>query len=296
MNTYTITGATGNTGKPIAMGLLEKGHKVRIISRSKEKAQELIDKGAELFEGDQSDTSLLKKAFDGADAVYAMIPFYPPAEDYFAFQMNHVNAMAVALKVSGVKYVVSLSSVGAHMKQNAGVVQGVQQMEDKFNDIEGLNVMHLRASYFMENTLGQVGAIKHMGAMASPVKGDLKFPMVATRDIAQKALKHLSELGFTGKNHEYVLGSRDVSYDEVAQIFGKLIGKPDLKYITVSYDDGAAALKQMGFGESAANRMIEFVKSLNEGKVLEETTRTKQNTTPTSIEDFAQVFKAVYHS
>ena len=296
MNTYTITGATGNTGMPIALGLLEKGHKVRIISRNKEKAQDLINKGAELFIGDQSDISLLKKAFEGADAVYAMVPFNPAAEDYFAFQMEHVNAMAVALKETGVKYVVTLSSVGAHMKQNAGVVQGLQQMEDKFNDIDGLNTMHLRASYFMENTLGQVGAIKQMGAMASPVKGDMKFPMVATKDIADKALKHLLALDFNGNNHEYVLGSRDVSYNEVAQMYGNVIGKPDLKYITVSYEDGAAAMQQMGFGESAANRMMEFVKSLNEGKVLEETKRTPENTTPTSIEDFSQVFKQVYNN
>jgi uncharacterized protein YbjT (DUF2867 family) len=294
MKTYTITGATGNTGKPITLGLLAKGHKVRIISRSNEKSKELTDKGAELFEGDQSDISLLKKAFEGVDAVYAMVPFNHNAEDYFAFQMIHVNAMTVALKEAGVKNVVSLSSIGAHLKQKAGVVQGLQQLEDKFNGIDGLNTMHLRASYFMENTLGQAGAIKQMGVMASPVKGDLKLPMVATQDIAGMALSYLLALNFTGKNHEFVLGSRDVTYNEVAEVYGEAIGKPDLQYITVSYEDGAKAMIQMGLSENAANRMMEFVQSLNEGMVLEETDRTPKNTTPTSIEDFAQVFKAVY--
>lgn len=71
---YVIAGATGNTGKPIVLSLLEAGKKVRIISRDAKKAKELIDKGAELFIGDTSDAELLKKAFNGATAVYAMIP------------------------------------------------------------------------------------------------------------------------------------------------------------------------------------------------------------------------------
>jgi uncharacterized protein YbjT (DUF2867 family) len=296
MKTYVITGATGNTGKPIALGLLEKGHKVRIISRGKEKSKELIEKGAELFLGDQSNANLLMQAFEGADAVYAMIPFNPAANDYFAFQMNHVDAITKALKKSIVKYVVTLSSIGAHLKEGAGVVQGLQQLEVNLNAIDGLNTMHLRASYFMENTLGQAGAIKQMGAMASPVKGDLKLPMVATADIADMALEYLLFLDFNGNNYRYVLGSRDVTYNEVASVYGKAIGMPDLQYFYVSYEDGAKAMKQMVMGESVTNRMMEFVKALNEGRVLEDAKRNQGNTTSTSIEDFAEVFKTVFNS
>ncbi|VAV84342.1 hypothetical protein MNBD_BACTEROID02-806, partial [hydrothermal vent metagenome] len=60
---YVITGATGNTGKVIATKLLEAGKKVRIIARNAEKAKELTDKGAELFQGSTNDVGLLKKAF-----------------------------------------------------------------------------------------------------------------------------------------------------------------------------------------------------------------------------------------
>jgi len=296
MNTYTITGATGNTGKPIALGLLDKGHKVRIVSRSREKARELISKGAELFEGDHSDVELLKRAFNGVDAVYAMIPFNPAPDNYLDFQMSYINPMVEAIKVTGVRYVVTLSSVGAHLTTGAGVVEGVAIMEKHLNAIEHLNVMHLRPSYFMENTLAQVGAIKAMGMMASPVKGDLKFPMVATRDIAATGLAQLLSLNFSGKNHHYVLGSRDVSYDEIASIYGETIGKPDLKYLTVSYEDGKNALMQAGFSQNGAERMVEFVKSLNEGRVFEQALRSSDNTTPTSIEEFASVFKMVYNS
>jgi uncharacterized protein YbjT (DUF2867 family) len=90
---YVITGATGNTGKIIASTLLEAGKEVRIIARNTEKAKELTEKGAELFQGSTNDVGFLKKAFAGASTVYAIIPMNMQAADYTAFQMEHVNAI-----------------------------------------------------------------------------------------------------------------------------------------------------------------------------------------------------------
>ena len=101
---YVITGATGNTGKIIVSKLLEAGKKVRIISRNAEKAKELTNKGAELFIGDTGNVELLKKAFNGATAVYAMIPFDAAATDYTASQVRHTVNIAEGMKATGVKY------------------------------------------------------------------------------------------------------------------------------------------------------------------------------------------------
>ena len=294
MKTYVITGATGNTGKPIAKGLLEKGHHVRIISRSAEKADDLVKEGAELIVGDTRDKTLIVQALKGTDAMYAMIPFDMAAGDYLEMQLSHAKAISEAISESKVRNVVFLSSIGAHLTSGAGVVQGLERTEKMLNSIEGINVMHLRASYFMENTLAQIGAVKHMGVMASSLRGDLPLPMVATRDIALMALDHLLNLNFTGINHKYVLGQRDVSYEEVARIFGESIGKPDLRYITVSLQDGEKAMVQMGLGASVSSRLTEMVEAINDGRVLEDAHRNPDNTTSTSIEEFAQIFAYLY--
>jgi uncharacterized protein YbjT (DUF2867 family) len=296
MSTYVITGATGHTGKPIALGLLEKGHTVRVISRSAEKAKELTDKGAILFIGDTTNVEFLKKAFDGAEAAYVMLPFDMATSDYTAMQVTNATAIGEALTGSSVRYAVTLSSVGAHLTEGAGVVQGLERMEKIMNSIPNLNVLHLRATYFMENTLAQVQTIKFMGAMATPVLGDLKVPMVTTGDIAAFALKRLLSLTFTGKSHEYILGQREVTYNEIARVFGEAIGMPDLKYNAVAYEDAKNAMMMMGMGQSVASRLVEFVKAMNEGKVIAETGRTPENTTPTSIEEFAHVFKYVFEN
>lgn len=294
MSTYVVLGATGHTGKPIALGLLEQGHHVRIVSRHSDNAFDLIQKGANHFAGDSMNPAFLVQVFKGAEALYAMIPFDAAAKDYTQMQLKHVNSIAHALKGSTIKYVVTLSSVGAHLRTGTGVVQGLQQMEEIFNTIPGINFLHLRATYFLENGLSMAAMVKQMGIMGSPVQPDLKVPMVATKDVAATALKHLLSLNFSGKSHEYVLGNREYSYADIAQIYGRAIGKPDLKYVQFPYADAKKGMMQMGMGESVVDNLNEFVKSMNEGKILSDAKRTPSNTTPTTAEEFAKIFKSAY--
>lgn len=293
---YVITGATGNTGKIIASTLLEAGKKVRIISRNAEKAKELTDKGAELFLGDTSLFDMLKKAFSGATAVYAMIPLDWQTSNYTEHQLKHAKTIAEALRECKVKYVVTLSSQGAHLESGSGVVLGLHKMEAIFNDIEGLNTLHLRPSYFLENTLGMIGLIKQAGIMGSPIKSDLSIPVIATKDIADYAAKRLLALDFSGHNVQNLLGNRDVTYPEIAKVYGKALGKNDLKYVEFSPDDFKNSLiQQMGVSENVADNLNEFINALNEGKVMAQAKRDAESTTPTTIEAFADTFKQVYN-
>jgi len=109
---YVITGATGNTGNVVARTLLGPGQKVRAIGRSAERLEPLAAEGAEAFVCDVTDATALTKAFSGARAVYAMIPPSMTSQDYRADQDKVTNAIAQAIEQAGVKYAVSLSSVG----------------------------------------------------------------------------------------------------------------------------------------------------------------------------------------
>ncbi|NOX45970.1 MAG: NAD(P)H-binding protein [Chlorobi bacterium] len=291
---YVITGATGNTGSIIASTLLGAGKQVRIIARDTEKAKGLIEKGAELFQGSTNNVELLKAAFAGADAVYVVIPMNMQAADYTAFQMEHVNAIAEAMETCNVKKVVSMSSQGAHINSGSGIILGLHYMEGEFNQIEGLNTLNLRPSYFMENTLGMVGMIKDAGIMGSPIKADLSFPMIATKDIANYAAKRLLALDFEGNNHQDLLGARNITYAEVAKVYGAAIGKPDLNYVQFPYADFKAAFMGMGASESVADKMNEFLVRVNAGEIFV-SERNEENTTPTTIEEFSQTFSYVYN-
>jgi uncharacterized protein YbjT (DUF2867 family) len=291
---YVITGATGNTGKEIATALLAAGQKVTVIGRSAERLQPLTAKGAKPAVGSLDDAEFLAKTLQGAKAVYAMIPPNYAAENFRVYQNRIADALVSAVKQAGVKYVVALSSVGAHLTEKAGVVQGLYDMEQKFNQLKDVHVLYLRPTYFMENLLGQIGTIKQMGIMGSPLKPDLKFPIIATKDIAAVGAKRLLALDFTGKSVQYILGARDVTNNEIATVFGKAIGKPDLKYVQFPYADAKNAMVGMGLSASAAEAMVEFMQSMNEGRTLSDVRRTPENTTPTTLEAFAKIFASIY--
>src|SRR2546429_72861 len=143
--TYVILGASGNTGSIIADTLLLKRKKVRVVGRDAGRLQCFVRKGAEAFTGDVSDAVALTKAFRGARAAYLMLPPIISRED----QERESDAIAEAVKESGLRYAVNLSSYGAHVPEGTGPVTGLHSSEQKLNAISDLNVLHLRAAYFM---------------------------------------------------------------------------------------------------------------------------------------------------
>jgi uncharacterized protein YbjT (DUF2867 family) len=292
---YVITGASGNIGNILAMELLSKGKKVRAVARHAEKLQSLAGKGAEIVTGDLTDRSFVLKAFEGATAAYCMIPPEMHSTDFYKYQQLVADNFLEAVKVNHVKYVVLLSSIGAHLRKGAGVVDGLGYMEEIFSALTDTHIVNLRPCYFMENLFGQIGMIKHMGIAGSPINGDLKMPMVATKDIAYAAFRILDDLKFYGHITRYVLGSRDVSYNEIIPILGKAIGIPDLKYVQFSYEDAKNGMLQSGMiSENIAGLYNGLSEAINNGTALNAHTRIPENTTRTEIEEFAGVFAHVY--
>jgi uncharacterized protein YbjT (DUF2867 family) len=295
VNMYVVLGASGNTGKVVAKNLLARGQKVRVVGRNAANLQPLAAEGAEIFIGDASDASALTKAFHKADAAYVMIPPNPTGNDYRAFQDRASDAIAAAVRNAGVKHVVSLSSFGADKSSGTGPVVGLHDLEQKLNQIDGVNVLHLRAGYFMENTLPQVGAIRMAGSMIGPVSPNLKLPMIASRDIGAAAVVALLRLGFQGKQTQELQGQRDLDYTEAAGIIGKAIGKPDLGYIHAPDDQIRAAMVQMGVSDNMAGLILEMAGALNTGHMRALEPRSAVNTTPTKFETFvAESFVPAY--
>jgi uncharacterized protein YbjT (DUF2867 family) len=285
---YVITGATGNTGRIVADRLLEQGRKVRVLGRSQERLQPFIARGAEAVAADLTDQAALAQAFRGVDAVYAMIPPNGASPDFRAEQHRITEAIAAALEQSGVKYAIALSSVGADKEAGTGPVAGLHEFEERLNGIAGLNVIHLRAGYFMENTLGQAGAIKMLGKTAGPLRGDLKLPMIATRDIGNAAADLLAALDFTGKEARELLGQRDLDMNEATRIIGQAIEKPALSYVKLPDLMMKPAFIQMGMSSNIAGLILEMAGALNSGHMRALEPRSSRNTTPTTFETFVQ--------
>jgi uncharacterized protein YbjT (DUF2867 family) len=239
-----------------------------------------------------SDAVALTKAFRGARAAYLMLPPITSRED----QERESDAIAKAVTESGLRYAVHLSSYGAHVPEGTGPITGLHSSEQKLNAIGGLNVLHLRAAYFMENNLAAIDMIQGMGIFGHALLPDLKLPMIATRDVGDYAAKRLLDLDFSGKQTRELLGERDLSMTEATAAIARGIGKPDLRYEQFPYDQVQQVLEQMGMPPKKAAVYIEMFKAINAGVLAAQEPRSRENTTPTSFEQFVQdVFAPAYH-
>jgi uncharacterized protein YbjT (DUF2867 family) len=289
---YVIVGASGNTGSIIANALLSKGEKVRVIGRDTGRLHRFVRQGAEAFTADVNNAAALTKAFSGARAAYLMLPPAASRED----QERQSDAIAKAVKESGLRYAVNLSSYGAHVPEGTGPIAGLHSSEKKLNAISGLNVLHLRAAYFMENNLVAISMIHDMGTFRHALLPDLKLPMIATHDVGDYAAQRLLDLEFSGKQTRELLGQRDLSMREATAVIARGIGKPDLLYVQSPYEQVQQAYAQMGIPPKAAALYVEMYKAINAGVVAAQEPRSPENSTPTSFENFVKdIFAAAYH-
>ncbi len=283
---YVITGATGHTGSVIAKRLLAQGKKVRVLGRNVERLSTLVSLGAEPFTGEVSDKEAVATAFSGGEAAYVMIPPDLANPNYPAYQDKVIEAVASALEKEAVPHAVALSSFGADKPDKTGPIAGLHRMEERLKRISGLNALFLRAGYFMENTLPQAGVIQQMGATAGPLEYALKIPMIATQDIGAFAADALLRLDFRGYQTQELQGHHDLTMPEATSLIGKVIGKPDLQYRQITYEQFHGILLQMGASQSTADLFVEMSEALNSGHVRALEARSQRNTTPTSYEQF----------
>jgi uncharacterized protein YbjT (DUF2867 family) len=294
---YVITGATGNTGHVIIKNLRAKGKPVRAIGRSAERLHPLAKQGAEPFVADLTDCDALTRAFDGAQAVYVMIPPDPASADYRAQQDRITDAMAEAIEKSGVEYAVALSSYGADKPDKTGPVVGLYRLEQRLRSLPGLNALALRAGYLMENTLAQLEPIEAMGTTVGTVQPDLKLPMVATRDVGEAAAEALVRLDFGHWQTRELLGQRDLTLPEATAIIGSAIGRPEIAYLRVAEDRFQNSLVQAGLSRNFAQLLTEMTEAMNSGWMRPLEPRSPRNTTPTSFEAFvAEKFVPSYRA
>ena len=291
---YAIIGATGHIGSRVTDTLLSKGEKVRVIGRDSARLQQYVNRGAEAAVGDLQDTSFLTGAFKGAEAVFAMTPPNYAAPNFRAYQDVVGISIATAIENAGVTHVVNLSSQGADLPRGTGPILGLHDQEIRLNALRGVHVLHLRPTYFMENLLANVPLIHEHGFAGSAVRGDLKFAMLATTDIAERVAGHLLARDFTGTSIRDLLGQRDLSLKEAFTIIGRRIGILDLDYRQFTHDEFGQALLNMGMSRDVSRMFIELSDALNRGLFAVNRPRNADNTTPTTIETFAGWFAEVY--
>ncbi|RUT69954.1 NAD-dependent epimerase/dehydratase family protein [Flavobacterium cupreum] len=291
-----ITGSLGNISKPMAQELVQKGHEVTVISSSTEKQAEIEDLGASAAIGSVEDVAFLTKTFTGADAVYCMIPrsnYFDPNLDLDAFTRKIGDNYAEAIQKSGVKRVVFLSSIGAHLEQNSGIIQLYNEIETVLKKLDA-SITFMRPASFFYNLEAYIPQIKFQGVIATNYGADKMVPWVSPNDIAAAIAEEITT-PLNGKKVRYV-ASEELTGDETARILGEAIGKPDLKWVLISDEEALNGLINVGMQPKIAAGLIEMYAGLYNGLLAEDYAQNRPAVMgKTKLADYAKEFASVYN-
>jgi uncharacterized protein YbjT (DUF2867 family) len=292
MKNYLITGSLGNISKPIVQGLVQAGKTVSVITSSASRKKDIEALGAKALVGNVADAAFIKEAFQSAEVVYTMIPPIWQTNDWRKSQ-NEVGANYVnALRSSQVKYVVNLSSVGAHLGSGAGPIDGLYDFEQMLNKLNPIHVKHLRPSFFFNNLLSQISLIKQAGIIGGNYGEGEKLFLVHPNDIAAVALDELLNLSFSGNSVRYIIGD-ERSGQEIATALGKAINKP-LSWVVFTDEQQRAGLLQAGLSETHSAGYTEMGVGLRDGSVQGDARKQLPIFTTTKLEDFAKEFATAF--
>ncbi|WPU96006.1 NAD(P)H-binding protein [Mucilaginibacter sabulilitoris] len=259
----TITGSLGNISKPLAKLLINAGHKITIISSNADKTTDIEALGATAAIGLVTDVAFLNKAFTDADAVYTMVPPNFGASNFREYVGSIGKNYAEAIEKAGVRRVVNLSSIGAHLASGTGPITGSHDVETALNKLTNVAVKHLRAPFFYFNFFGNIEMIKNAGIMGSNYPGSARLVMVHPEEIAVVAAEELQQQ-FTGKSVRYLV-SDDRTIGQVATILGTAIGKPELPWIEFTDEQTLDALLQDGLPPEMVRNFVEMGTAIRSG-------------------------------
>ncbi len=292
-----VTGSLGNISKPLTEELVKKGHAVTVISSKPEKQADIEALGATAAIGTLEDAGFLTATFTGADAVYCMVPpnnYFDPNLDLLAYYRKLGGNYAEAIKASGVKCVVNLSTFGTHLEKGNGILIGAHDVEQILNELPSeVRITHMRPTSFYYNLLGYIAMIKEAGVIAANYGADDVIPWVSPKDIAAAIAEELETL-FTNKKVRYVV-SEELTGNETASILGAAIEKPDLKWILASDEQTLNGLKSVGMNPEIAAGLVEMYAGLHSGLLAEDYYRNKPAVMgKVKLVDFAKEFAAAF--
>jgi len=228
--TVVVTGSTGKQGGAVARGLLDRGHKVRAVTRDPNSSQAklLANAGAALVVASLEDTAAITKALEGATSLFAMTTPFGGGADA---ETRQGVAAADAAKAAGVHLV--FTSVGSANRQT-----GIPHFDSKY-EIEkhtakvGVRATILAPVAFMEN-LYFIREQLAKGIYASALSPTRALAQVAVADIGAAAVRVLEDAGrFTGKRFD--LASDELTGNDVVTTLSRITGRP-FSYFQVPLD------------------------------------------------------------
>jgi uncharacterized protein YbjT (DUF2867 family) len=209
-----VSGATGNTGRPLVEALTRQGMPVRAMVRSAADSARL-PAGTSLAVADFDDAGSVAAALDGAGQAYLVTPSSEQAQE----QQRRFADLAVK---AGVDHLVVLSQFAADEQSPVRFLRYHAAVEQHIREL-GIGWTFLRPNLFFQGLLAFAGMIAAQGRFFAPI-GDARVSAVDVRDIAAVAAVALTQAGHEGQTYT-LTGPAPLTHAEMAAALTAALGR-----------------------------------------------------------------------
>jgi uncharacterized protein YbjT (DUF2867 family) len=281
---YVILGASGQVGSAIVDHLLAKKLAVKAVIHNPEKASAIKAKGAEVAIADAMDLNSLIEAFKEGDTLFALTPETFKNEDVLGETKTILENYNQAIKTSGIKKLVGLSSIGAQYSKGTGNLLMSYMLEHSFQDMD-IPQVFIRPAYYYSNWLAQLPEVKKSGILPTFYPIDLTLPMISPMDVASFVAEVLVKDN-ESKIYE-IVGPEKLSSDDVANAFAEAMDKT-VKAKQIPRKEWDATLQKIGFSTDARKNFIEMTESTINGNTDPENNGTTVVKLKTRISEYIE--------
>jgi uncharacterized protein YbjT (DUF2867 family) len=234
------------------------------VVRGAAKGEPWRAQGADVRVASLEDAGALSRALAGATGFFALLPEDPTIPDFHARQRRMADAMAAAVKESGVPHVVFLSATAACLPDGNGPAKDLHYAENALR-ATGATVTALRPTYFQDNVMSVLPAAREQGIYPNLLpSAEVSFPTVATRDIGRVAASCLVERPSTNEVID-ILGP-SYSVRQLASALGRALEK-ELRVLDVPASEQVRTLMETGMSQQAAEALAELFACFGAGRV-----------------------------
>jgi uncharacterized protein YbjT (DUF2867 family) len=279
---YVILGASGQVGSAIVAHLLAKKLAVKAVIHNPEKASEIKAKGAEVAIADAMDLNSLIEAFKDGDTLFAITPETFKNEDVLGETKTMLENYKQAIKASGIKKIVGLSSIGAQYSEGTGNLLMSYMLEHAFTDLT-IPQTFVRPAYYYSNWLAQLPEVKKSGILPTFYPTDLALPMASPMDVASFVAEVLVKDN-ESKIYE-IVGPEKLSSDDVAAAFGEVLGKT-VKAKQIPREEWDPTLQKIDFSPDARKNFIDMIQTVVDGRTDPENSGTTLVKLKTRISEY----------
>lgn len=230
--TVLVTGATGNTGRPLVELLRRRGVAVRAMVRSAADSGAFAGAGVETVVADFDAPDALAEALAGVERAYLVTPSSERAQ---ARQERFVELAAKA----GVRHLVKLSQLGADEASPVRFLRYHAAVERRIHEV-GIGFTVLRPNLYFQGLLALAGTIRERGKLFAPI-GDARVSALDVRDIAAVAATALTQPGHEGAAYT-LTGPAAPTHAEIAAAISAASGR-DVTFVDVPPEAFAEGLR-----------------------------------------------------